>query len=418
MTATPASKRDGVETPTASSDLETPNPVLLLGGMDNSLSITRNLARHGITVRVSGHTGSCWAMRSRYCHESYPIPADTDAKLYWTQLLLPPSKEFSLSGHVIFACNDEAVEFLAQNRDALAPHYLLDDFVPELQFKMLDKQATLELAQSLDVPCPKYWRIKSHEDIERLREQVSFPIIVKPVHSHKFLQVFNCKLFVIESSFSELREKAALATDKGLEIIIVEMIPGPDTQLQSYSTYIGRDGKPLFHFTKRVIRRYPIGFGGGCYHISEWLPDVAEMGRKFLNGINFRGMATIEFKRSTELKIIEVNARFSAPHELPVRCGMPMDILVYRHLTGQAIDEQSGFEQNTGLLAPLPDFLAFLQLRRRGEITFGGWVRSIIKHSNNFPVFSLSDPLPFVAAMLAQLKKVKRIFQPNQHPAI
>ncbi|NNE22876.1 MAG: carboxylate--amine ligase, partial [Rhizobiales bacterium] len=355
--------------PTSPSPFDTSTPVLLLGGMENSLAITRNLARHGITVRVSGLPNSCWALRSRYCHQSFAVPENVSSNDYWKELLLPASGNSPLHGHVIFACNDEAVEFLADLRDALAPHYILDDFDPELQHAMLDKQKTLELAQSIGVASPRFWKLSSIKDIEKIRNEVAFPAIVKPVHSHKFLQLLNCKLFIIEQDFNELKEKATLALARGLEIIVVEMLPGPDTQLQSYSTYIDHNGKPLFHFTKRVIRRYPIGFGGGCYHISEWFPDVAELGKKFFAGIGFHGMATIEFKRSPDLKIIEVNARFSAPHELAIRCGMPMDLIVYRHLTGQPLSEQTEFEQFRGLLAPMQDFLAFLQLRKKGEMT-------------------------------------------------
>ena len=39
--------------------------------------------------------------------------------------------------------------------------------------------------------------------------------------------------------------------------------------------------------------------GGGCYHETKWLPETAELGRRFFTGIGFRGMGNIEFKRDT-----------------------------------------------------------------------------------------------------------------------
>jgi hypothetical protein len=46
--------------------LDTSAPVLVLGGKENALSVTRHLGRLGITVRVSGGANS-WGMHSRYC---------------------------------------------------------------------------------------------------------------------------------------------------------------------------------------------------------------------------------------------------------------------------------------------------------------------------------------------------------------
>ena len=53
--------------------LYTAAPLLLLGGKENGLSIARHLGRLGVTIRASGG-GTCWAMYSRYCKQSFPVP--------------------------------------------------------------------------------------------------------------------------------------------------------------------------------------------------------------------------------------------------------------------------------------------------------------------------------------------------------
>ena len=59
-------------------------------------------------------------------------------------------------------------------------------------------------------------------------------------------------------------------------MLLMEYIPGGDDRLCSYYTYLNEAGAPLFHFTKRIIRRYPAGMGTACYHITDWIPELAE----------------------------------------------------------------------------------------------------------------------------------------------
>ena len=387
--------------------IDTATPVLLLGGRENSLSLVRNLGRAGIAVSASGDR-FCWGMRSRHCRKAYPVPPGKSVTEFWTELLL--SGDRSLDGHIVFPCNDEAVELLAKRHAEFEARYILDDCTPEMAFASLDKMKTLELARAAGVPTPNFWQVRSIDDVEAIRGEVSFPIMVKPLSSHKFNAVFKRKLFIIENSFEELKEKARLALEHGLEIMVVEMIPGPDDLLNSYYTYIDRDGRYLFHFTKRIIRRYPINRGGACYHITEWLPETAELGRQLFSGIGFHGLGNVEFKLDTRdgrLKVIEINPRFTAPHELIVRCGAPIDLIVDRHLTGQEMPRFETFGQLVRLWHPVKDFLAFWELNRRGELTFWQWLRSVAPYGQIFPIFSLRDPMPFFASAGSILNKLK-----------
>lgn len=388
--------------------LDTSTPVLLLGGRENSLAVARHLGGLGIPVRVSG-MGGCWGMRSRYCRQSFPVPRGVSARDFWKELLLSPTAA-PLHGHMIFACNDPALEFVADHHRDLKDHYLLDDALPELQHAMLDKMRTLELGRGAGVPVPNFWKIESAADIERMREEVVFPAMVKPIHSHQFGSVFGQKLFIIENSVDELIDKIHLAQQHNLKVMVVEMVPGPDELLTSYYTYIDGSGRHLFHFTKRVLRRYPVNRGGTCYHITEWLPETAELGRKFFQGIQFRGMGNIEFKRDLrdgQLKVIEVNPRFTAAHILVVNAGAPLDLIIYCHVTGQRPPEFDQYEQFRRMWYPLRDYRAFRQLSARGELNIAGWLRSVMHRRTDFPVWNWRDPMPAIADTIAKMRKIK-----------
>jgi predicted ATP-grasp superfamily ATP-dependent carboligase len=388
--------------------INTSTAVMLLGGRENALAVTRNLGRRGIKVYISNVPDS-WAMGSRFCAEAFPVPKGLTSVGYWKELLLGKSSG-RFHGQVIFACNDFALEFLADSRDDLLAHYLLVDSEPRLQRALLDKRETLALARKANVPTPNSWRIRDARDVEGIRDEIRFPVMVKPIHSHKFSRAFRRKLFVIENSFDEIVEKIRLSHEHGMEVMVVEMIPGPDNLLASYNTFIDSAGNGLFHFTKRTIRRFPVNRGSGCYHISEWLPEVAEQGQKFFKGIGFKGIGNVEFKRDLRdgrLKIIESNARFIAPHELFVRSGVPSDLLVYCHLTKQPLPDLdlNNYIQFKRMWYPVRDFCAYRELNGRGQLSFGGWLRSLL-HPQIFPVLSLSDPKPMVTALMTRLRSV------------
>lgn len=372
--------------------------VLLLGGQENVLSVMRSLGKRGISVFVSS-VRDCWAYKSRYCCGAYPVlNADAVESTWWDLLLNPSSKQTTLKGSLIFACSDEAIEFIAKYKDELEKEYLVEEHDPQLRLATLNKMLTLETATRIGVPTPHYWKVQSIEDVERLKDQFVYPVIVKPFHTHKFLRMFHNRKFFVAEGYKDLLQKVSDVCAHRIPFMITEMIPGPDTLLCSYYTFIDHNNKPLFHFTKRVIRRAPVNQGQGTYQITEWLPETAELGLKFFTESQFRGFGNIEFKRDLRdgnLKVIEVNARLTAALEMLPRSGIDVAYLLYRYHTRQdlpRVEKQKGVVR---LWSPVGDIDAFRDLHGMGQLSFLGWLRSVA-HKQVFPFFSLSDPLPAI----------------------
>jgi D-aspartate ligase len=379
-------------------------PVIILGGSVNALSVARSLGRRGIQVYLSASEGR-HVQYSRYCTKAFPFGRTVKGSDFWRELLLGPRGE-ALHGSVIFVCNDEAVGFVARHRSELAQHYRLDHSVPKLQLAMLDKLETLALAQSVNVPAPRFWQVDDPAQLNALEETLTFPLIVKPIHSHLFQAKFGGRKYLTVTSLAEVRAAMARVWESGLQAMICEWVPGPDHLLSSYYTYIDKNGTPAFHFTKKVIRRFPKNEGLTSYHITDWDPEVAEMGLRFLAGINFRGLANVEFKRDLrdgQLKLVECNARFTAPQELFVRCGLDTASLIYDDLVGLPMPANLTYKQGVRLWYPMRDFMAFRQLRAMNELSFGEWVRSIW-HWQALPFFSPTDPLPTLVPALVAIK--------------
>jgi D-aspartate ligase len=371
-------------------------PVMILEGHENALSIVRSLGQRGIPVSVSA-SEMCPASKSRFCKGAYVVPEAADYSEYWSELLLS-GKNKHLRGSVLLAGGDNAIQFLAANRKALQEYYILDINKPDLQSALLDKKRTLELAQSVGVPVPNFWNISGFENFDKITKVVQFPVIIKPILSHVFQRKNQGRKFLFAYNKQELEQGLAKVFRQGSEVMISEFVPGPDSLLSSYYTYMDKDGRALFHFTKKVVRRFPVNEGGATYHITEWLPKTAELGKKFFEGVGLTGLGNIEFKYDTrdgELKVIESNARFTAAQELLVRSGLDTAYIIYCHLTGRPVPVINSYKENVRLLFLREDFAAYRQLRSRGELSIWGWLKSIA-YKQTFPYFRLTDPVPAI----------------------
>ena len=383
------------------------SPVLVLGGKENSLSIVRHLGAMGVEVSCSGGLNN-WGMFSSYCTHRHPVPARQKPGEYWSELLLGPQSPIE-PGTILLACSDEALEFIADYHEALKPHFVYDEASPQQRHNMLDKLRTLEIARDIGVGAPRFWRVDSNAELDGILSEVNFPVMVKPLDSFSFSRTFGCKLFIVKSGFAEIIEKVHMAWDKGHPVMVVEMVPGPDSLLSSYYTYITDEGRYLFDFTKCIIRRFPVNRGGATYHKTTWMPETAEAGKKFFDGAGFLGLGNIEFKRDMrdgKLKLIEVNARFTAAQELAVKSGMPIDVITYCHLSGQPIPVVNSYQENLHFWYPLRDTLASLQLWYQDELTTKEWLTSLRLTDFVSPLHSIVDLKPSLFAGYDSFKEI------------
>ena len=372
-------------------------PVLILGGQENTLSLTRSFGRRNISTYISA-PATCLAFKSRYCSKAYPVPSEMKTKDYWAQLLL--NEEHSeISGSVIFAGNDEAVEFIAAKKSERANKYVVDDSIPQIHIDMLNKQRTLELAKIAGCPTPSFYNISELDDVKNIGDDVMFPIMIKPIHSHLFRVYYPGKKYLTAHNREELVEKVKDVLDKNLSVMATEIIPGPDDLQSSFFTYITDQQDELFHYTHQIVRRRPKNSGNGCLHISKKLPATASMGRLFFNGIGFQGFGHIEFKldlRDNKLKIIECNPRASAAQEIVTRSGLDMAYHIYRYLTQNVKPKDCYYSSGVRRWWLLEDILAFRELNKLDELSLFSWLKSVFGGPIVFPYFSLSDPLPFL----------------------
>jgi predicted ATP-grasp superfamily ATP-dependent carboligase len=197
-----------------------------------------------------------------------------------------------------------------------------------------------------------------------------------------------------------------------MDTLLMEYIPGGDDRLCSYFTYLDADSRPLFHFTKRIIRRYPAGMGAACYHITDRIPEIHDIANRLFKHVGLRGLANVEFKqdpRDGQYKLIECNARFVASNGLVSAAGLSLAQFVYCRLVGLPLPAMDAYKSGLRLWDPFRDLKAFRELRAQGQITFAKWLASVAR-PQTFAFFAWTDPMPAITRLL---KPVARLFGPR-----
>lgn len=386
-------------------------PVVLLGGEANALSVARSLSRVGAAVHLICSEDTC-ARHSRHCRW---IPIEKgNAEAAYAEILLDQHSA-APAGAVVLACDDAGIKALLNHRSALIDRgYRLDECNPTAQSALLDKLSTYHAAMAAGVETPRFWRVDSMDRVVALRDELVFPLLLKPRLAHRAGRGFDRKHLVVDD-FDGLLAALAAEAAAGVDVLLMECIPGPDSELCSYYTYIDERGDCLFDFTKRVIRRYPEGMGLGCFHITDWIPEIVEPARRLFRHAGLRGVANVEFKRDPRdgrHKLIECNARFTAANCLVASSGIDIAQFVYRRIAGLPQPALPAFRRGLRLWDPAIDAMAMLERRRSGDLTLAGWAATVARRQT-FPYFRWTDPAPALARAKKMWKAAKKRRDPD-----
>jgi predicted ATP-grasp superfamily ATP-dependent carboligase len=367
-------------------------PAVVLGGAANALSVARSLWRAGVPVDLlADGRGESVARHSRACRQYVSQRGAGPIAERWMRWLSDESEPA-----VVLACCDEGVEFIARSRAELESRgHLAVEADDAALLDMLDKERSYELARGAGIAAPRTMTVRAVGDLAEL--DFAFPCGVKPLHSHLFAQRFKTAAKgVVVANVEDARQVLAPILHEGHPMLLTEVIPGPDDQFRSYYTYIDECGEPLLHFTKRKLRQHPTHFGLGSYHLTEWNPEVAELGLAFARAARLRGLVNVEFKRDARdgrLKLIECNPRFTEVNEQVRVAGIDLALVAYNRLVGRPLPAIDTFKDHLGLWFPFDDLRALRAYRRQHELTTMVWLRTLA-HRQVPLMFSSRDPKP------------------------
>jgi predicted ATP-grasp superfamily ATP-dependent carboligase len=385
-------------------------PAILLGGGVVALSVARGLSAAGVPVIGLGHREDP-LRHSRRRAEFVDSGSGEDVQGNWLEWL-----RAGPGAGAVIPCSDDGLELIAGERAGLVEFgYAPAEADDEVVAAMLDKARTAELAEAAGIDVPRTAVVERGAPLGELLDGFAFPCALKPRRSHHFTRHFGMRTKLIVVSSPDELERELSGLPQGLEMIATEIVPGPEL-FSSYYTYVDEAGEPLFHYTKRKLRQFPIHFGLGTYHRSDWDSEVAEEGLRFFRSIGLRGLGCVEFKRDERderLKLIECNHRITAADALQRACGLELGRLVYERALGLPVTPPGAeFRRGVGLWFPAEDTRAFLCYRRAGELSTAAWLRSLAAPVC-FPIASLADPAPAIVAALRRVGRALRRLLPG-----
>lgn len=238
---------------------------------------------------------------------------------------------------VLFYEHDAQLLFVSRNRERLAQafRFVVGDAV--LIEDLVDKGRFQVLAERLGLPVPPTRRVRPNVGSTPVDFDLRFPVVVKPLWRRRSWDAIGGPAKVVQIDTPQaLREAWPRWALEGMDLLVQELIPGPETRIESYHVYVDEQGQTVGEFTGRKIRTFPTTHGHSTALTITDAADVAALGRSLTTTLGLRGVAKFDFKRSPDdrLHLLEVNPRFNLWHHLGAIAGVNLPAQVYADMTG------------------------------------------------------------------------------------
>jgi len=370
------------------------NPAFILGMFETGLAVGRSLGRNNIKVYGFDYKKDI-GFYSRYIKASIcPHPISREKE--FINGLVELAKRSAVKP-VVFITTDDFMESFSRNRDVLKEYFQFN--IPSYQLieNIRNKYSQYQLAEAKVIPQPKTFEVNDESELNKIAAESEFPVIIKAKDVTIWRKRISgsVKVFIVKNG-NDLKKRAELLLTSEVPFIVQEIIPGPDTNHFKVCVYYTKDGKQLLNFTLMKLRQNPLRFGVGSLVKSIDYPELANLGTKLFDSLNYTGVGSAEFKldeRDGKLKLIEINPRYWQQNSLSEKCGMNFSLINYLDVTGQNPVPIKEFTKGIKWLNIYMDFASFLDYRRNHELSFRNWLKTI-KGKKIFSDYAKDDILP------------------------
>lgn len=368
-------------------------PAIVVSCYTMGLGVIRSLGERGVPIVAVQFDKRDIAQRSRYVSEVHRVPRpDRREDEFIAELEAIGAAN---PGALLVPAHDAAVVAIARHRARLGETMVVACPDWEVARLYIDKRETYRVAATVGVPTPKTLTPRRSEDVDRAIDEIGLPVLVKPSQSHLFVAEFGRKM-IEATTVAEVHAAFELAEGAGLEVMMQEIIPGPDSAGVNYNSYIA-DGQAIAEFTARKVRNSPTRWGSPRVTVSERVEEVMEPGRRLLAAIGYEGFSCTEWKRDERdgvYKLIEVNGRHNLSSRLAVRTGVDFPWIEYQHkVNGILPDPIERFEEGRYWIDFLRDMGTSVKEWRTEGYSLADYARPYLRRQCHAH-WSWKDPLP------------------------
>lgn len=388
---------------------ERPVAIVYPAFSNNCYGVIRSLGEQGIPViALDEHENPNFA--SRYCEGLLCPSPKTDPDAF-ASFLAELGSRFRTKP-VLFLMEDLYVYLAHRYREVLEPRFRFPFMSEAALMDCVDKRRTFEVAAAAGIALPKTWYPGGFAELNALREELVFPVILKPIVARfdvrdgevgkicAFPERYASKA-VQADDWQTLLEKFEEVLRLDVPCCIQELIPGDQECLFGSTLYVDAAGDVLGVFVRTKIRQVPWDFGTMTLGRAAASPEVVEASKRLVQAIGFKGICGLEFKydaRDNTYKLLEINPRGEQWMNLASRCGVDLPVLKYQDLCGAPIRAvQTDFSRR---IVDLRDDFSLYFMKYRHDVgaphrvSFGAWLRSLLQPNLVEVVFNLRDPMP------------------------
>jgi predicted ATP-grasp superfamily ATP-dependent carboligase len=365
--------------------------LVVLHPNEGSLTIARVLARRGVTVHFLAAEAFAHALRSRAVTGTV-LPDPRIAPERWIAEL----HGLAGDGGVLLSGSDAATTWLVQHRGDVPASLRSFESADGAHLRLMDKRRLYEAAAEAGVRTPWMHHVRTHEELDEL--DITFPCILKATQGHVARSLVGFGTTRIDSP-AELRDRAGALLEHGLEIVLSELVPGPETALEGSVLVRDASGRVDLRYGRRKVRQWPVDYGVGSLLESADVPEVHTEHLRLLEHTGFVGIASCEMKRHSgngRLYLIEVNVRIPGNFGLSQACGVDGPWRLYAALAGLPLAPQPRQVDGRRVLLPEEDLRSVLFRLRHGLVTVPEVARSV-RGVRDVGTLSVRDPRPGLA---------------------
>ncbi|HET9835685.1 MAG TPA: ATP-grasp domain-containing protein [Rhodanobacteraceae bacterium] len=228
----------------------------------------------------------------------------------------------------------------------------------------LDKQRTADLAQSLGIKTPRGAVLARIEDAPEL---VTYPVVVKPLHSKMLVDGHVMAFTVRLCNTAQQRREAHAAMLPFTPVVEQEYFRGRGVGVE----LLFEHGQPRWCFAHERLHELPVTGGASSYRRAiEPPPELLKAATKLLAHLRWHGVAMVEFKIAAngDYRLLEINPRLWGSLPLPVAAGVNFPLGLLRLAREEPLGEQPHYRRGLCLRDLGADLHWFRQAwRERGD---------------------------------------------------
>jgi len=385
-------------------------PVVMLGAnFYTALGAIRTLGRHGVPVyALDYHFPTAYALSSKYVTRKIKCPNVNIDEAGLARFLIELGKDFG-KRPVLMSSADNYALLISRYAEKLSPYYIFPSTRNNLLEKIIDKKGLALLASEHSLRIPQTYTVDSDINIAEVLDGISYPAIIKPALSHKFVRIFRQKC-LLANNRDDLEDALQTALSSKMEVMVQQIIPGFDDHMYVFDAYINTQGQPTHTFTAQKLRQFPINFGSSTLTRQVYCPELVELGLEYMQKLGYRGYGEIEFKKNPEdgrFYMIEINARLSTLNVLFDKCGVAFTYIMYRDLIGDPLPDYH-LEENKSWVFwhAYEDLLSSTAYLKRKQLSFKEIILPWLKYRKAHAIWAADDIKPIFSFARLILHKI------------